>query len=315
MHTDSQADLLNQQLSARAFTTARDIFFRQGEYSLGSGTGKKLIAHELPHVVQQNIRQIQRFKVDESGTAYEKDIPSLDYYECLKYRDYQLRNMEAERKKVEKKDWPYKIAFASGEWQALLDRIEWFKEEAVDHIKCTEGSLEYTIRPGQRLDYGYVDSCMTVSCYLDNGLVVGMHEALGARVPGGIGRLAQQAQRLGHIDSVEAMGEPTDWAYPHNVELELVGSLEVAMEGKEFPPPNYTKLREPNDEGKIVDNRADFERWLSAKLGARAEFIPKDRTKVVVENPMAPLKGTKAELFGTPGTKLGGTKSELMETP
>ena len=53
VHSDSEANLLNQQLSAKAFTTARDIFFRQGEYSPGSGTGKKLIAHELTHVVQQ----------------------------------------------------------------------------------------------------------------------------------------------------------------------------------------------------------------------------------------------------------------------
>jgi hypothetical protein len=53
VHTDSQADLLSQELSAKAFTTASDIFFRQGEYSPTSDTGKKLIAHELTHVVQQ----------------------------------------------------------------------------------------------------------------------------------------------------------------------------------------------------------------------------------------------------------------------
>jgi len=54
VHTDSESHLLNQKLSAKAFTTARDIFFRQGEYSPGSDSGRKLIAHELTHVVQQN---------------------------------------------------------------------------------------------------------------------------------------------------------------------------------------------------------------------------------------------------------------------
>jgi len=54
VHTDSEADALNQQLSARAFTTGQDIFFRDGEYSPGSDSGRKLIAHELTHVVQQN---------------------------------------------------------------------------------------------------------------------------------------------------------------------------------------------------------------------------------------------------------------------
>jgi hypothetical protein len=53
VHTDSQADGLNRQLNARAFTTGRDIFFRDTEYSPGSDSGRKLIAHELTHVVQQ----------------------------------------------------------------------------------------------------------------------------------------------------------------------------------------------------------------------------------------------------------------------
>lgn len=53
IHTDSEADALNRQLSARAFTTGKDVFFRQGEYSPASDSGRKLIAHELTHVVQQ----------------------------------------------------------------------------------------------------------------------------------------------------------------------------------------------------------------------------------------------------------------------
>ena len=53
VHTDSEADALNKQLSAKAFTTGEDIFFRENEYSPGSDSGRKLIAHELTHVVQQ----------------------------------------------------------------------------------------------------------------------------------------------------------------------------------------------------------------------------------------------------------------------
>jgi len=76
VHTDSEANLLNQQLSARAFTTARDIFFRQGEYSPGSDTGKKLIAHELTHVVQQegNKSLKRRAKVNEEEVRM-NDVP------------------------------------------------------------------------------------------------------------------------------------------------------------------------------------------------------------------------------------------------
>jgi hypothetical protein len=53
VHTGPQADQLNRSLSAKAFTTGSDIFFRQGTYSPGTSTGKHLLAHELTHVVQQ----------------------------------------------------------------------------------------------------------------------------------------------------------------------------------------------------------------------------------------------------------------------
>ncbi len=53
VHTDSQADQLNQSIQAKAFTTGQDVFFRQGAYSPGSREGQELIAHELTHVMQQ----------------------------------------------------------------------------------------------------------------------------------------------------------------------------------------------------------------------------------------------------------------------
>lgn len=53
VHTDSQADQLNRQVGAKAFTTGNDIFFREGAYNPGNEAGQRLIAHELTHVVQQ----------------------------------------------------------------------------------------------------------------------------------------------------------------------------------------------------------------------------------------------------------------------
>lgn len=54
VHTDSESDKLNRSLHARAFTAGRDIFFKLGEYKPESESGRKLIAHELTHVMQQN---------------------------------------------------------------------------------------------------------------------------------------------------------------------------------------------------------------------------------------------------------------------
>jgi hypothetical protein len=72
VHTDNRADTLSQSLSARAFTTGRDVFFRQGEYNPGTSSGRELLAHELTHVVQQNGDGIQRkMTVSEPGDAQE----------------------------------------------------------------------------------------------------------------------------------------------------------------------------------------------------------------------------------------------------
>jgi len=60
VHTDSQADQLNESIQAKAFTTGHDVFFRQGAYDPSSHSGQELIAHELAHVVQQNGNNIQR---------------------------------------------------------------------------------------------------------------------------------------------------------------------------------------------------------------------------------------------------------------
>lgn len=52
IHTDRHADDTNRQLNSRAFTTGRDIFFKKDEYSPTTDTGKKLLAHELTHGIQ-----------------------------------------------------------------------------------------------------------------------------------------------------------------------------------------------------------------------------------------------------------------------
>ena len=54
IHHDAQSDRLNRALDAKAFTVGQDVYFRQGNYNPHSQPGKKLLAHELSHVVQQS---------------------------------------------------------------------------------------------------------------------------------------------------------------------------------------------------------------------------------------------------------------------
>ena len=64
-----KADQLNRSVQARAFTTGKDVFFKQGEYNPGSRGGQELIAHELTHVVQQGGNCLQNSYLSKSGVT------------------------------------------------------------------------------------------------------------------------------------------------------------------------------------------------------------------------------------------------------
>jgi hypothetical protein len=53
VHTDSNADSMNKDLKSHAFTHKNHIYFGRNKYNTNSTEGKKLIAHELTHVIQQ----------------------------------------------------------------------------------------------------------------------------------------------------------------------------------------------------------------------------------------------------------------------
>ena len=53
VHTDAAAEQSARAVSARAYTVGADIVFGRGHYAPGAMEGKKLLAHELTHVLQQ----------------------------------------------------------------------------------------------------------------------------------------------------------------------------------------------------------------------------------------------------------------------
>jgi uncharacterized protein DUF4157 len=53
VHTDARATNLARAVSAHAFTVGSDLVFAEGQYDLDTISGRKLLAHELTHVVQQ----------------------------------------------------------------------------------------------------------------------------------------------------------------------------------------------------------------------------------------------------------------------
>lgn len=56
MHTDTRAARSADELNAKAYTLGNNIVFNEGRFTPETTEGKRLLAHELTHVVQQNAR-------------------------------------------------------------------------------------------------------------------------------------------------------------------------------------------------------------------------------------------------------------------
>lgn len=79
VHTDGAASESTEAVSANAYTVGDDIVFRHGQYDPSSDTGKRTIAHELTHVVQQRQGPVDGtptgdgIKVSDPGDRFEQE--------------------------------------------------------------------------------------------------------------------------------------------------------------------------------------------------------------------------------------------------
>jgi hypothetical protein len=67
IHTDSVAAKSAQSINALAYTTGNNIVFNNGQYSPESDSGKRLMAHELTHVVQQASAESKLHRKEETA--------------------------------------------------------------------------------------------------------------------------------------------------------------------------------------------------------------------------------------------------------
>ena len=80
IHTDKEAAESAKDVNAKAYTIGNNIVFNEGQYNTESGEGKKLMAHELVHVVQQKneAREIARSPKDDTEKSYKVKITKGD---------------------------------------------------------------------------------------------------------------------------------------------------------------------------------------------------------------------------------------------
>lgn len=79
VHTDAQASISAQAVNAQAYTVGRDIVFAAGRYTPDTDSGKRLLAHELAHVVQQASATDMRqpLEIGDPQHAFEREAEAI----------------------------------------------------------------------------------------------------------------------------------------------------------------------------------------------------------------------------------------------
>lgn len=91
VHTDTRAAESARALNARAFTLGSNIVFGAGLYEPETSRGRRLIAHELTHVVQQNQtvgQHIQRQEDNEKDSRFKRVPPGPGAYTEDEYKKW-----------------------------------------------------------------------------------------------------------------------------------------------------------------------------------------------------------------------------------
>ena len=69
IHTNKKAVKSAQSMSALAYTIGKDIVFGEGQFIPATDYGRRLLAHELAHVIQQDKSSIEQVQLQPDNTS------------------------------------------------------------------------------------------------------------------------------------------------------------------------------------------------------------------------------------------------------
>ncbi len=138
VHTDGQAANMNRDIQAKAFTHGSDIYFNQGEFAPNTEGGKRLLAHELTHTVQQEEDdKVQRMIELPKGTNFNTQAPSAkksgNFYSFDTVNKSGSINTEILTSMLKSE----RIFAIKGSTQEQVDNNYW------EHVKARKGIIEF----------------------------------------------------------------------------------------------------------------------------------------------------------------------------
>lgn len=193
VHTDTAAAGMSRELGAQAFTHGSDIYFDEGKYDPESSSGKRLLAHELTHTMQQGASAVRTNPETEDigkevlGSAglrtdgdylasgapdiqaawYNFDIPFTDYQFDPSIEGVKTAAGLAKDTVVDAAGAVKEAVVSGFEWvldqiKELIDAgIEWLSEK-FDEIKAFASSAFDRVSTGLSELLGYITSPVTM---------------------------------------------------------------------------------------------------------------------------------------------------------
>lgn len=83
VHTGAQAGASGASVGANAYTVGRDVVFGNDQWSPGTDTGRRMLAHELTHVVQQEAGPVDgtpapgRIRLSDPSDRFEREAETV----------------------------------------------------------------------------------------------------------------------------------------------------------------------------------------------------------------------------------------------
>ena len=155
IHSDARAAAQAQAIGARAFTSGQDIVFGSGQYQPHIDSGRRLLAHELTHVVQQSLTTTPGGLIRGGG------VPNIQRWGIGGEAVIQRQPVKDEGSGDEKVDCSAKIK-----------DVESFSWDVANHYRVTElGLSKSSISKFDCFGRGRVVAC---AAHFPDGIVVGV---------------------------------------------------------------------------------------------------------------------------------------------
>jgi hypothetical protein len=135
VHTDTRAASTAKAVKARAFTVGQDVVFGASEYAPATTSGRKLLAHELSHVIQQR-QTTPGFRTHSQPSIHgvlqrqPKDKPTINYARAQRHNERYAKRLK----------WGAQLEAFKPAWASLWDTKNYNQfADAVAAFQASQG--------------------------------------------------------------------------------------------------------------------------------------------------------------------------------